>query len=422
MLYKSKRCDLRSKAREVLLTWARARAYQDRAIRYLSLAHLASDRNVQNRFNAIARHYCELAEIERRVANEIAPHNHQSQNTINQSHSRPRHSFAFVLLAIISGATTTVSFDLGHASDCLPAPNAPAPKGSHWYYHLNRATQQKCWYVRSSETQQPQHATAQTTSVDAAVPSASAGQTGSTAARDIRAPSRQVETSNKGIQDPVSNTTPNNSASQIAPQEGTILPASRGRTSSGTGVEATTPTGVVWPDPPPAAPAIKVREADAMPTDAALDSVAGNSDNAAPNGDRTSKFEIPILVFPALAIGLVLVGFGTRLVRRDAGAHRVQIVDGTEADTIADQSQDEWFDGRCAYSSTSSTVEEHELQSFVRAVSGRGPSENTAVPVQTGNEISTRQAKLAQLREDIDRSLRWSFSAEARQQRQQVTS
>jgi hypothetical protein len=148
MLYKSKRCELQSKAREVLLTWARAGAYRDRAIRYLRLAHLASDRNVRNRFNAIARHYRELAEIERRVANERAPHNHQSQNTINQSHSRPRHSFAFVLLAIISGATTTVSFDLAHAGDCLPAPNSPAPKGSHWYYHLNRATQQKCWYVR----------------------------------------------------------------------------------------------------------------------------------------------------------------------------------------------------------------------------------------------------------------------------------
>ena len=420
MLYKSKRCDLRSKAREVLLTWARARAYRDRAIRYLSLAHLASDRNVQNRFNAIARHYCELAEIERRVANEIAPHNHQSQNTINQSHSRPRHSLAFVLLAIISGATTTVSFDLGHASDCLPAPNAPAPKGSHWNYHLNRATQQKCWYVRSSETQQPQRATAQTTSADPAVPSTSAGQTDSTATHDIRDPSRQVETSDEGIQDPVSNTRPNNSASQIAPREDTILPGSQGRTSSGTGVEATIPTAVVWPDPPPTAPAIKVHEADAMPTDAALGPVSGNTDNAAPNGDQTSKFEIPIIVFPALAIGLVVVGFGTRLVRRDAGAHRVQIVEGTEAHTIAGQSQDERFNDRCAYSST---VEEHDLQSFVRAVSGHGPSENTAVPAQTGNEISTRQARLAQLREDIDRRLRWSFPAEARQQgQQQVTS
>ena len=425
MLYKSKRCELQSKAREVLLTWARAGAYRDRAVRYLRLAHLASDRNVRNRFNAIARHYRELAEIERRVANgrvanERVPHNHQLQNTINRSHSRPRHPFAFVLLAIISGATTTVFFDLAHAGDCLPAPNSPAPKGSHWYYHLNRATQQKCWYVRSSETQQPQHATAQTTSADTAVPSTSAGQTDFSADRDIRGPSRPVETSTKAIQDPVSNTTPNNSASQIAPREDTIPPASQERTSSGPGVEATTPTAVVWPDPPPTAPAIKVREADAMPTDAALDpvSVSGNTDNAAPNGDRTSKFEIPIIVFPALAIGLVVIGFGTRLVRK-AGAHRAQIVEGTEADTIADQGQDEWFNDRRAYSST---IEEHDLQPFVRAVSGHGPSEHTPAPVQTTSDISTRQARLAQLREDIDRRLRWSFLAEAQQQRQHVTS
>ena len=53
-------------------------------------------------------------------------------------------------------------FDLARASDCLAAPNSPAPKGSHWYYHLNRETQQKCWYVRSSE-KQSQHATAPST-------------------------------------------------------------------------------------------------------------------------------------------------------------------------------------------------------------------------------------------------------------------
>ena len=273
--------------------------------------------------------------------------------------------------------------------------------------------------MRSSQTQQPQRATAQTMSADAAVPLTSAGQTNSIADRDIRDPSRQVETSTKAIQDPVSNTTPNNSAPQIAPPESTILTAPQGRTSSGPGVGATTPTAVVWPDPPPTAPAIKVREADAMPTDADPDPVSGDTDNAVANGDRTGKFEIPIIVFPALAIGLVVIGFGIRLVRKDAGAHRAQIVDGTEADTIADQGQDEWFNDRRAYSST---IEEHDLQSFVRAVSGHGPSENTAAPVQTTNHISTRQARLAQLREDIDRRLRWSFPAEAQQQRQHVTS
>jgi len=67
------------------------------------------------------------------------------------------------LLTIISGVTTAAHLDLARADDCLAAPNSPAPKGSHWYYHLNRATQQKCWYVRSVE-RQPQDVTVQTSS------------------------------------------------------------------------------------------------------------------------------------------------------------------------------------------------------------------------------------------------------------------
>jgi hypothetical protein len=33
------------------------------------------------------------------------------------------------------------------ADECLAAPNAAAPAGSHWYYRLERPTQRKCWYV-----------------------------------------------------------------------------------------------------------------------------------------------------------------------------------------------------------------------------------------------------------------------------------
>ena len=32
--------------------------------------------------------------------------------------------------------------------ECLAAPNAPAPAGSHWYYRLEHPTERKCWYVR----------------------------------------------------------------------------------------------------------------------------------------------------------------------------------------------------------------------------------------------------------------------------------
>lgn len=32
---------------------------------------------------------------------------------------------------------------------CLPAPNAQAPQGSHWYYRTDPVKQSKCWYLRT---------------------------------------------------------------------------------------------------------------------------------------------------------------------------------------------------------------------------------------------------------------------------------
>jgi hypothetical protein len=39
------------------------------------------------------------------------------------------------------------------AAECLAAPNGPTPKGGHWKYRLDRATKQKCWYVKNVGTQ-----------------------------------------------------------------------------------------------------------------------------------------------------------------------------------------------------------------------------------------------------------------------------
>src|SRR5271154_3846807 len=50
----------------------------------------------------------------------------------------------FVALAGVIGDADSARAE----DDCLTAPNAPAPQGSHWYYHEDRATQRKCWYVR----------------------------------------------------------------------------------------------------------------------------------------------------------------------------------------------------------------------------------------------------------------------------------
>jgi len=58
----------RSRARDELLALARAREYWDRAIKYLKLARLASNADVQRRFMAIAQHYRALAQAEERNA------------------------------------------------------------------------------------------------------------------------------------------------------------------------------------------------------------------------------------------------------------------------------------------------------------------------------------------------------------------
>ena len=50
------------------------------------------------------------------------------------------------------------------ADDCVTAPKSPAPQGTHWYYHLDRINQRKCWYVRAPGQQPAQQMAAQTTS------------------------------------------------------------------------------------------------------------------------------------------------------------------------------------------------------------------------------------------------------------------
>lgn len=54
-----------------------------------------------------------------------------------------------VLLALL--ANLILLFPVGSsaraAAECLAAPNATSPRGSHWYYHLDRANRRKCWYL-----------------------------------------------------------------------------------------------------------------------------------------------------------------------------------------------------------------------------------------------------------------------------------
>src|SRR5690242_1107146 len=36
------------------------------------------------------------------------------------------------------------------ADECLAKPNGPSPRGSHWYYRIDRASNRHCWYLRGT--------------------------------------------------------------------------------------------------------------------------------------------------------------------------------------------------------------------------------------------------------------------------------
>ncbi len=40
------------------------------------------------------------------------------------------------------------------ANECLSAPNGVSPSGQHWYYHLDRTKNRKCWYLRAIDSAQ----------------------------------------------------------------------------------------------------------------------------------------------------------------------------------------------------------------------------------------------------------------------------
>lgn len=53
-------------------------------------------------------------------------------------------------LSLMALADGTLSAGSARAEEnCLAAPNAPAPQGSHWYYRTDSIKQSKCWYLRT---------------------------------------------------------------------------------------------------------------------------------------------------------------------------------------------------------------------------------------------------------------------------------
>jgi len=65
-----------------------------------------------------------------------------------QRRSLVRTTIFAALITLVPPGTAAVATA---ATDCLAAPNQAAEGGQHWYFHTDRATSKKCWYLRERQ-------------------------------------------------------------------------------------------------------------------------------------------------------------------------------------------------------------------------------------------------------------------------------
>lgn len=238
-----------------------------------------------------------------------------------------------------------VGLSAARADDCLPQPNSRAPEGNHWYYHMDRATQRKCWYLRALD-QPAQHPAAQTTSEAAPTnpiplgePATASGGASTSAAPGANTPPmphiKMLTVVSSGATDKLvqQRATQRNTTSITAapaPEESAFQ-------TDQTGDQANEPAraaAVVWPDPPTpamataqdpiatpiaapteAAPTGSVQttlNARASADDAQDTAQAGVSTNSASRA-KASVVSDPVEMFLVAALGLVVAGFLFRI-------------------------------------------------------------------------------------------------------------
>jgi hypothetical protein len=276
----------------------------------------------------------------------------------------------------ISIAASTIT---ARADDCLAEPNSPAPTGSHWYYHFDKATQRKCWYIHAKD-QSVQPAAAQATSdrtsllPAAAIPldkpaTASASGPISISPGDSTPPVPRVKllavkpqrpslstatTTNQPVQQSAQKGTPQGNAALAIPE----APAPEANTSqqaSDQGAAHASAAKPAWPDPPvmvmtqdPTAPSSDTQTESARPPGdaAAADDVESTARGSVSttNAVKTtaSVAWAPVEMFPIAALGLVVAGFLLRIVMKISARRRQRIViDHPDSDLIDDRQEHE---------------------------------------------------------------------------------
>ena len=336
-------------------------------------------------------------------------------------------STALLATLLVSGVGIGVPTNTARADDCLTAPNAPAPAGSHWYYHMDRAPQRKCWYIRATD-QPVQPAAAQATPDPPSVPpappiplekpaTASTGGPISISPADDNTPPSPPQRASVGgaathhsAQQGAQNATP-----QASPALSIQAPAPQLSPSSQTSNQGATTRSVptsAWPDPPVVT--FKTEEPTAPPSDTRTESIRPTIDPLAPDnaertarvgasttntaGATTSASTMPVAMLAIVALGLVVAGILLRVVMKISvmkifPARRQPITtDDHDFDRIDDLAH-EWHEDQ---------VVDDALSEYLKRPKISAASDSKRRPSQIGTE--RRPSQIGTDRADITRA------------------
>ena len=352
---------------------------------------------------------------------------------------------AFVVTLLVSGIDVGMP-DTARADDCLTAPNSPAPQGTHWYYHVDRTNQRKCWYVRAS-SQPAQQAAAQATSEAApaaqshsmpvssgpmpATAGASAPMSISPGNSAPRLPHVRILAVKPKLAAAISATT--DKSVQGSGQEGSTgpsipePPAPKASTSLQANAQAAGPAPAApatWPDVLPTVATVGAPEPGAVLADAGAEPVGPKTDTQVPDrtestargGEPTinagmagSLTAMPMLI--TLALGLVAAGAITRVLMKIAAARRASVmIDHPDSDRVDDQ----WRPERHNDQEHGFVDEPQEDEPVISAVSNeesRRPSragyewQENALGGSTSQMNEIGEDTLAQLSRDLHKAL-----------------
>jgi len=252
---------------------------------------------------------------------------------------------AMLLAALVDGSLNTRH--VLAEDNCLSAPNARAPQGSHWYYRTDPVKQSKCWYLRTEGPAAQKPAAQETTetkfSVEglAATPSKSVSDQLGPSSLELR-PAQAAQAADKPTKMNIpNNTQPNRQAANARAWPNPTVPAAA-KVAWPDPPAPTAANNVAWPEPPSPGALSPVRggaqevtaenapattgtpeEDIKQPQEVPTHSIKRTGDDAESNGyiaepktPLVTQKEMPMSMLLAFGIGLVIAGLVMRLVVR----------------------------------------------------------------------------------------------------------